>query len=205
MGRKHPWNTFSSTALAKILFFNTTLCQLVCGETGTVECCWWDVNWYFHYGGDCVSSIKNYKYVGNSLVVQWLGLCAFTAEGLGSIPGRRAEISQAVWCSRKKKNYKCMIPFLRMHPVASGRHRRGCTQETAHCNLACGRKLQPAGGSFQTRPPWDGRFTDETRGGVSSARMWKRSTASLEKNKRASGQSGQCVGLATLCSKRGGR
>ena len=79
------------------------LCQLVCGETGTVECCWWDVNWYFHYGGDCVSSIKNYKYVGNSLVVQWLGLCAFTAEGLGSIPGRRAEISQAVWCSRKKK------------------------------------------------------------------------------------------------------
>ena len=100
-----------------------------------MECCWWDVNWYFHYGGDCVSSIKNYKYVGNSLVVQWLGLCAFTAEGLGSIPGRGAEISQAVWCGQKKKNYKCMIPFLRLHPVASGRHRRGRTQESAHCNL----------------------------------------------------------------------
>ena len=35
----------------------------------------------------------------------------------------------------KKKNYKCMIPFLRLHPVASGRHRRGRTQESAHCNL----------------------------------------------------------------------
>ena len=25
---------------------------------------------------------------GNSLVVQWLGLCAFSAEGQGSIPGQ---------------------------------------------------------------------------------------------------------------------
>ena len=40
---------------------------------------------------------------GNSLAVQWLGLCAFTAEGQGSIP---------VWCTKisrgeaKKQNKK---------------------------------------------------------------------------------------------------
>ena len=30
----------------------------------------------------------------NSLVVQWLGLCAVTAEGLGSIPGQGTKIPQ---------------------------------------------------------------------------------------------------------------
>ena len=29
---------------------------------------------------------------GNSLVVQWLGLCAFSAEGQGSIPGQGTKI-----------------------------------------------------------------------------------------------------------------
>ena len=33
---------------------------------------------------------------GNSLVVQWLERCAFTAGGLGSIPGWRTKILQAV-------------------------------------------------------------------------------------------------------------
>ena len=32
---------------------------------------------------------------GNSLVVQWLGLCVFTAEGADSVPGRRTKIPQA--------------------------------------------------------------------------------------------------------------
>ena len=43
--------------------------------------------------------------MGTSLVVQWLGLRAFTA---GSISGRGAKISRAVWCDqkfKKKKNY----------------------------------------------------------------------------------------------------
>ena len=37
---------------------------------------------------------KNYtsKYVGSSRVVQWLGLQAFIAKGMGSIPGRGTEI-----------------------------------------------------------------------------------------------------------------
>ena len=43
---------------------------------------------------------------GNSLVVQWLGLCALTAEGPVSIPGQGTKILQAVWCSQKKKERK---------------------------------------------------------------------------------------------------
>ena len=38
---------------------------------------------------------------GNSPVVQWLGLCALTAEGLGSIPGRETKIPQAIQCGQK--------------------------------------------------------------------------------------------------------
>ena len=44
----------------------------------------------------------------NSLAVQWLGLCAFTAEGLGSIPDWGTKISQATRHSQKKKT--CPTP-----------------------------------------------------------------------------------------------
>ena len=40
---------------------------------------------------------------GNSLAVQRLGLCALTAEGPGSIPGRGNKISQAAQRGQKKK------------------------------------------------------------------------------------------------------
>ena len=40
---------------------------------------------------------------GNSLVVQWFRLCAFTAVGLGSIPGRGTKIPQATQRSQKNK------------------------------------------------------------------------------------------------------
>ena len=36
----------------------------------------------------------------NSLVVQWLGLCIFTAEGLGSVPGQGNKIPQAMQCGQ---------------------------------------------------------------------------------------------------------
>ena len=36
-------------------------------------------------------------------MVQWLGLCAFRAEVLGSIPGRRTKIPQAAWHGQRKK------------------------------------------------------------------------------------------------------
>ena len=41
--------------------------------------------------------------MGNSLVVQWLGFRAFTAEGLGSIPGQGTKIPQAVQRGQKIK------------------------------------------------------------------------------------------------------
>ena len=34
--------------------------------------------------------------LGNSLVVQWFGLCAVTVKGLGSVPGGGTKIPQAV-------------------------------------------------------------------------------------------------------------
>ena len=41
--------------------------------------------------------------MGNSLTVQQLGLCAFTAEGLGSYPGQGTKIPQAAWHSQEMK------------------------------------------------------------------------------------------------------
>ena len=39
---------------------------------------------------------------GNSLVVQWLGLHIFTAEGLGSFPAWGTKIPPAALCGQKK-------------------------------------------------------------------------------------------------------
>ena len=40
---------------------------------------------------------------GKSLVVQWLGLCAVTAEGLVSTSDQGTRISQDSWCSQTKR------------------------------------------------------------------------------------------------------
>lgn len=40
---------------------------------------------------------------GEFPMVQWLGLCIFTAEGTGSIPGEGTEIPQAAQCGQKNK------------------------------------------------------------------------------------------------------
>ena len=51
--------------------------------------------------------------IGNSLAVQWLGLLALTAEGLGSIPVQGTKIPQATQHGQKKKEATYyMIPFL---------------------------------------------------------------------------------------------
>jgi len=42
---------------------------------------------------------KNYP--GEFPEVQWLGLCTFTAEGVGSIPGCGTEIPQTMQCGQK--------------------------------------------------------------------------------------------------------
>ena len=49
-----------------------------------------------------------------SLIVQWLGLCGFTAVGLGLIPGQGTKIPQALQCTqgkriKKKKNSLILI------------------------------------------------------------------------------------------------
>ena len=46
------------------------------------------------------------KNPGNSLVVQWLGLHAFPAVGLGSIPGFLRELRFHKLCMWKKKKKK---------------------------------------------------------------------------------------------------
>ena len=48
-----------------------------------------------------------------SLRVQWLGLCGFTAVGLGLIPGQGTKIPQAMQCTQgkriKKKKKKLLL------------------------------------------------------------------------------------------------
>ena len=41
---------------------------------------------------------------GTSLAVRWLRLCASTAGGTGSIPGRGTKIPHAAWCGQTNKN-----------------------------------------------------------------------------------------------------
>ena len=43
------------------------------------------------------------KWIGTSLVVQWLRLCASNAGGTCSIPGGGTKIPHAVWCGQKEK------------------------------------------------------------------------------------------------------
>ena len=45
------------------------------------------------YGLNCVSSKIHMQ--GDSLVLQWVGLSTFTAEGPGSVPGQGPKIPQA--------------------------------------------------------------------------------------------------------------
>ena len=61
--------------------------------------------------------VKRKQRKGNSLVVQWLGLCAFTAGALGLIPGRRTKIPQAAQPKKKKRNFNsnCMFNELNFY------------------------------------------------------------------------------------------
>ena len=45
---------------------------------------------------------------GNSPVADWLGLGAFTAKGMGSIPGQGTKIPQAGQCSQKQQQQQKM-------------------------------------------------------------------------------------------------
>ena len=76
---------------------------------------WMDKPWYIQtleYYSVLKSELsrheKTWRSLGNSLAVQWLGLCAFTAEGLGSIPDLGTKILQAMRHGQKKKKKKAI-------------------------------------------------------------------------------------------------
>ena len=46
--------------------------------------------------------------MGNSLMVQWLGLHTFTVLDVGFAPGWVTKIPQVLWCSQKKKKSQGM-------------------------------------------------------------------------------------------------
>ena len=62
--------------------------------------------------------------MGNSLVVQWLGLCTCTAGGPGSVPGWGTKIPPAAQHSQKKKKKKnsflCIYCVLPIHSFSDG-------------------------------------------------------------------------------------
>ena len=51
------------------------------------------------------------QYLGNSLAVQWLGRCAFTAEGRGSVPGWGTKIPQATQHSPRPPQKIYIVSF----------------------------------------------------------------------------------------------
>ena len=61
--------------------------------------------WTQRYDGQ-FSYIYLTIFLGNSLVVQWLGLGTFHCHGPGSIPGRGTKILQATWPGQKQKTKK---------------------------------------------------------------------------------------------------
>ena len=57
---------------------------------------------------------------GNSLAVQWLGLCIFTAEHPGSILGRGTKILQVLRCSQGKKKTESTSLPKPLHDAVTG-------------------------------------------------------------------------------------
>ena len=55
---------------------------------------------------------ENVVYLGNSLVVQWLGLRASTAGGMRSVPGRGTKILHVSSTAEKKKKMLCILTLM---------------------------------------------------------------------------------------------
>ena len=59
-------------------------------------------------------------HIENSVTIQWLGLCALTAEVEGSITGEVTKMLQAMWCcpppkKRRKKEMSVYPPLKKRH------------------------------------------------------------------------------------------
>ena len=93
--------------------FEYLIHSAICNDSWTQICPHWSEH------KECI--------LGKSLVVQWLGLCAFTAEGQGSTSGRGIKILQALWWSQRKPPnntflilaYKALHVYLVLHPSPS--------------------------------------------------------------------------------------
>ena len=59
-------------------------------------------------------------FMKNSLVVQWLGFCAFTAEGPSSIPSQGTKIPQVLRYGQKKKSYHLWTFILQLRKIGAG-------------------------------------------------------------------------------------
>ena len=70
----------------------------------------------YHFLGEVCKS-SNYSCwlndlsAGVSLVIQWLGLCAFTAEGTGLIPGQVTKILRSANHVARKKKKNLSLQF----------------------------------------------------------------------------------------------
>ena len=56
----------------------------------------------------------------NSLEVQWLGLCAFTAKGMGSIPAWETKIPQATQHGQRQIKIEEVLPSIQKYQLLLG-------------------------------------------------------------------------------------
>ena len=70
------------------------------------------------WGGGCIH--LELLCMENSLVVQWLGFCAFTAEGPSSIPSQETKIPQVLRYGTQKKCYHLWTFILQFGKIGAG-------------------------------------------------------------------------------------
>ena len=74
---------------------------------------------------------RKHPLAGNSLAVQWLGLCTSTAEGPGSSPGWETKILQATWGGQENfqncKKWTCLQNWDFKAPLSKLKNQAGTT------------------------------------------------------------------------------
>ena len=86
-----------------------------------------------------VRAVLNHDLLGTSLAVQWLGLRALTAKGLGSIPGQETKIPQPATPQQESPGrLQCLL------------HRKGVSQVSSRKSRGVFKSLHDPGG--KTKP-----------------------------------------------------